>query len=102
MSSIYEQLESGDAQKNQSEVSHKKKVLGKGLNALISDLYGKSKNENEANETKNILDSMAPFPGASSGGQTKSGIQEIALSQIQPNPEQPRTFFSEDRSEEHT
>jgi ParB family chromosome partitioning protein len=55
----------------------KKKALGKGLNALISDF------------PTDILDEG-----------DESSIQEIPLRQITPNPNQPRKFFDEDKLKE--
>ncbi len=55
----------------------KKKALGKGLNALISDLPHDILNEDDANN-----------------------IKEIPLGQITPNPHQPRKIFDSEKLEE--
>ena len=44
------------------------------------------------------LDSLISMDDIQTGG--SSAISEIELSQIQPNPEQPRTWFDEDSLEE--
>lgn len=59
----------------------KKKALGRGLSALLSDA------DIEAPSSLSV-----DTPG--------TGISEIALSQIKPNPNQPRTAFDEDALEE--
>lgn len=64
----------------------KKKALGRGLNALLSD-----------NDTTDRLEAeMAVASAASSTSSPKSGINEIAVSEIETNPFQPRTYFDED------
>ena len=64
----------------------KKKALGRGLNALLSD-----------NDTTDRLEAeMAVASAASNNGSPKSGINEIAVSEIETNPFQPRTYFDED------
>jgi ParB family chromosome partitioning protein len=64
----------------------KKKALGRGLNALLSD-----------NDTTDRLEAeMAVASAASNTGSPRNGINEIALSDIETNPFQPRTYFDED------
>lgn len=63
----------------------KKKALGRGLNALLSD-----------NDTTDRLEAEMAVASAASSGSPKSGINEIAVSEIETNPFQPRTYFDED------
>lgn len=64
----------------------KKKALGRGLNALLSD-----------NDTTDRLEAeIAVANAASSTPSPKSGINEILVSEIETNPFQPRTHFDED------
>jgi len=62
----------------------KKRVLGKGLSALIPDTYMKMvETQKEAQKTQ-----VEKF---------EAGIQEISISAIRPNHKQPRHRFSEDK-----
>lgn len=63
----------------------KKKALGRGLNALLSD-----------NDTTDRLEAEMAVASAASTSSPKSGINEIAVSEIETNPFQPRTHFDED------
>lgn len=66
----------------------KKKALGRGLNALLSD-----------NDTTDRLEAeiaVANAAGNSALASPKSGINEILISEIETNPFQPRTYFDED------
>ena len=98
MSSIYDQLEPGNQDKNaeqkieQNENDSKKKVLGKGLSALISDLY--KREDSHIDEANKIVQTVAYKPGM------VPGVQEIPLSEIEPNRDQPRMTFADDKLEE--
>lgn len=63
----------------------KKKALGRGLNALLSD-----------NDTSDRLEAEMAVASAASSSSPKSGINEIAIAEIETNPFQPRTHFDED------
>lgn len=63
----------------------KKKALGRGLNALLSD-----------NDTSDRLEAEIAVANVASVGSPKSGINEIAITEIETNPFQPRTHFDED------
>jgi ParB family chromosome partitioning protein len=64
----------------------KKKALGRGLNALLSD-----------NDTTDRLEAeMAVANVAPPTTSPKSGINEILVAEIETNPFQPRTHFDED------
>jgi ParB family transcriptional regulator, chromosome partitioning protein len=63
----------------------KKKALGRGLNALLSD-----------NDTTDRLEAEIAVASAANTGAPKSGINEISISEIETNPFQPRTYFDED------
>lgn len=63
----------------------KKKVLGKGLSALIPDTYAKI-----------IETQKKSVEAGSTTGSKESAIQEIPISAIRPNREQPRHRFSEE------
>lgn len=63
----------------------KKKALGRGLNALLSD-----------NDTTDRLEAEMAVASAASSSSPKSGINEIPVSEIETNPFQPRTYFDED------
>ncbi len=65
----------------------KKKVLGKGLSALIPDTYIKSV-EAQKEQAKTSLP------------QNQNGYQDILISSIKPNRLQPRHRFAEDKIEE--
>jgi len=67
----------------------KKKALGKGLSALIPDSYSKMIHEKQ-NQTNNLQ--TAP--------QLPAGLQEINISDIKPNKDQPRRHFPEAGLEE--
>ena len=64
----------------------KKKALGKGLSALIPDSYSKIMAEKPAG--------IQPLEGKI------TGLQEISISHIKPNPEQPRKTFPDAGIEE--
>lgn len=63
----------------------KKKALGRGLNALLSD-----------NDTSDRLEAEIAVANVASVSSPKSGINEIAIAEIETNPFQPRTHFDED------
>lgn len=63
----------------------KKKALGRGLNALLSD-----------NDTTDRLEAEIAVANIASPGSPKSGINEIPVAEIETNPFQPRTHFDED------
>jgi ParB family transcriptional regulator, chromosome partitioning protein len=63
----------------------KKKALGRGLNALLSD-----------NDTTDRLEAEMAVASAAAISSPKSGINEIAVTEIETNPFQPRTHFDED------
>jgi ParB family transcriptional regulator, chromosome partitioning protein len=63
----------------------KKKALGRGLNALLSD-----------NDTSDRLEAEIAVANAAGNNTPVSGINEIAVTQIETNPFQPRTHFDED------
>lgn len=63
----------------------KKKALGRGLNALLSD-----------NDTSDRLEAEIAVANVSNGNSSMSGINEISVTEIETNPFQPRTHFDED------
>jgi ParB family transcriptional regulator, chromosome partitioning protein len=63
----------------------KKKALGRGLNALLSD-----------NDTSDRLEAEIAMANAAGNNTPVSGINEIAITEIETNPFQPRTHFDED------
>jgi ParB family transcriptional regulator, chromosome partitioning protein len=63
----------------------KKKALGRGLNALLSD-----------NDTSDRLEAEIAIANAAGTNTPVSGINEIAITEIETNPFQPRTHFDED------
>ena len=65
----------------------KKKALGRGLSALLSD--------NEADE-KLEVDIPVAIQGAPTSSKPAGGIAEIPVAEIETNPFQPRTHFDED------
>ncbi|HEY0770086.1 MAG TPA: ParB/RepB/Spo0J family partition protein, partial [Sphingobacteriaceae bacterium] len=65
----------------------KKKALGRGLSALLSD--------NEADD-KLEVDIPVSLPAAATEAKPAAGIAEIPIGQIEVNPFQPRTHFDED------
>jgi ParB family chromosome partitioning protein len=71
----------------------KKKALGRGLSALLSD-----------NSTEDRLETDRPVNVNVSGSNTPtsptSGIQEISITEIEVNPFQPRTHFDQDALKE--
>jgi ParB family chromosome partitioning protein len=71
-------------------MSSKKKALGRGLSALLSDSPADEKleSDNIPVATNAVTNVSAPPPA--------SGIAEIAIEQIEVNPFQPRTHFDED------
>lgn len=103
MSSIYDQLDSGNSENkivttNDTDGTGRKKVLGKGLSALISDLYGKPKSDQGIESHTTMIDAMV---NRSQVVVTEnSGIQELDINQIQPNKDQPRTQFAEEKIQE--
>jgi ParB family transcriptional regulator, chromosome partitioning protein len=68
-------------------MSSKKKALGRGLSALLSDSPADEKLESDNIPTANPVVSTPP---------PASGIAEIPIEQIEVNPFQPRTHFDED------
>ncbi len=62
----------------------KKKALGRGLNALLSD-----------NDTTDRLEAEIAVANAAGNSTPVSGINEIAITEIETNPFQPRTHFDE-------
>ena len=65
----------------------KKKVLGKGLSALIPDTYMKAvETQKELQKTQTQSD--------------ESGVQTVPIAQIKPNREQPRHRFPEEKIQE--
>lgn len=65
----------------------KKKGLGRGLNALLSD----SESNDKPSEEKLESDVQVPAPAAAA-----SNLNEIPIDQIEVNPFQPRTHFDEE------
>jgi ParB family chromosome partitioning protein len=65
----------------------KKKALGRGLNALLSD-----NDTTDRLEAEMAVANVAAAPATS----PKSGINEILVAEIETNPFQPRTHFDED------
>ncbi|GCC50204.1 chromosome partitioning protein ParB [Chryseotalea sanaruensis] len=63
----------------------KKKALGRGLNALLSD-----------NDTTDRLEAEMAVANVAPPSSPRSGINEILISEIETNPFQPRTHFDED------
>lgn len=63
----------------------KKKALGRGLNALLSD-----------NDTTDRLEAEMAVANVAAPSSPRSGINEILISEIETNPFQPRTHFDED------
>lgn len=70
----------------------KKKALGRGLNALLSDSNTEERLEIDAPVSKTTI---TPTPAATSGS-----TLEIPLTQIEVNPFQPRTHFDEQALQE--
>lgn len=64
----------------------KKKALGRGLNALLSD----------SSSTEERLEVDIPVPPPAKAPTTADGILEIPVEQIEVNPFQPRTHFDEE------
>jgi ParB family chromosome partitioning protein len=64
-------------------MSLKKKALGRGLSALLSD------SEGEKSEVEVVVPSLA-------GGAQTSNLNEIPIEQIETNPFQPRTHFDQE------
>lgn len=73
----------------------KKRVLGKGLSALISNSSDTEK-KREAAAVQAVPDMPQAIPAAAAA----SGLQLLSLEQIIPNPDQPRSHFSEQALEE--
>ncbi|MEX2232803.1 MAG: ParB/RepB/Spo0J family partition protein [Cyclobacteriaceae bacterium] len=67
----------------------KKKALGRGLSALLSD-----------NTPEDKLDVDIQSPATAHGGQPASGIAEIRIEQIEVNPFQPRTHVDQEALQE--
>ncbi len=63
----------------------KKKALGRGLNALLSD-----------NDTTDRLEAEMAVANVAPVSSPRNGINEIPVSEIETNPFQPRTHFDED------
>ncbi len=63
----------------------KKKALGRGLNALLSD-----------NDTSDRLEAEVAVANVVGSSEPRSGINEIPVVEIETNPFQPRTHFDED------
>ncbi len=72
-------------------MSTKKKALGRGLSALLSDSPADEKLESDiaVSTTPAVTTTTTTAPPA-------SGISEIPIEQIEVNPFQPRTHFDED------
>src|SRR5690348_16193166 len=70
-------------------MSTKKKALGRGLSALLSDSPADEKLESDIPAVANPVVTTTATPPA-------SGISEIPIDQIEVNPFQPRTHFDED------
>jgi ParB family chromosome partitioning protein len=70
-------------------MSTKKKALGRGLSALLSDSPADEKLESDIPAVANPVVTTTATPPA-------SGISEIPIEQIEVNPFQPRTHFDED------
>lgn len=68
----------------------KKKALGRGLNALLSDSNTEDRLEIDAPVSKNPVTATTITPAATSGS-----TLEIPLTQIEVNPFQPRTHFDQ-------
>lgn len=69
----------------------KKKALGRGLNALLSDSNTEERLETDIPVSKNPATTTAPASGS---------ILEIPLTQIEVNPFQPRTHFDQQALQE--
>ncbi|MGC1243798.1 MAG: ParB/RepB/Spo0J family partition protein [Chryseosolibacter sp.] len=65
----------------------KKKALGRGLSALLSD---------NKEEERLDVDIQSPASGPSKAAPPASGIAEIPIEEIEVNPFQPRTHFDEE------
>ena len=71
----------------------KKRVLGKGLSALIPDSYSKIIHERQ-NPASKVTEAGMP--------QTQViGLEELRISNIKPSPDQPRKHFPEAGIEEN-
>ena len=68
----------------------KKKALGRGLSALLSD---------STPDEKLDVDIQSPAPGSKASSAT-SGIAEIPIGEIEVNPFQPRTHFDQEALQE--
>src|SRR5687768_9875793 len=67
----------------------KKKALGRGLSALLSD-----------NTPEDKLDVDIQSPATAHGAQPAGGIAEIPIEHIEVNPFQPRTHFDQEAIQE--
>ena len=75
----------------------KKPALGKGLEALLgNDLNGIGQEVKYISEKPGFSENAADDKGKDSGNGTLSSISEIPISQIEPNPFQPRKEFDEE------
>ncbi len=63
----------------------KKKALGRGLSALLSD-----------NESEEKLETDIPAPSSQAPSKPTGGIAEIAIDEIEVNPFQPRSHFDQE------
>jgi ParB family chromosome partitioning protein len=73
----------------------KKKALGRGLNALLSDSNTEDRLETDAPVSKVPVTTATTSPSSSSGS-----TLEIPLTQIEVNPFQPRTYFDQQALQE--
>src|SRR5437773_1208146 len=70
----------------------KKKALGRGLSALLSDNSTDDRLESDIVGVANTATTTTPAAATS----PTSGIQEIPIEEIEVNPFQPRTHFDQD------
>jgi ParB family chromosome partitioning protein len=70
----------------------KKKALGRGLSALLSD---NSTDDRLESDIVGVVNTVTP-PEATTSSSPTSGIQEIPIEEIEVNPFQPRTHFDQD------
>jgi len=70
----------------------KKKALGRGLSALLSD---NSTDDRLESDIVGVVNTVTP-PEAITSSSPTSGIQEIPIEEIEVNPFQPRTHFDQD------
>lgn len=70
----------------------RKKVLGKGLSALISNSPGNVQEKTAVPKNAPVATDM---PRGSTAPAPAGGVLTLSLEQIIPNPDQPRSYFSE-------